>query len=600
MSPPVRAAYLLALTLFIPSSGTSALITSPPDGWTDPNTTGAPSGTPFDEFVPPRAAPLKAPEPWEVEQAAEIRTHLGFGVGDLDQLFDTSEDPDSVEALSRSAIGAPLSDAELAEYERRMQMGDAQSKILIEAQRIPGFAGNYIDQPSGGSQVLLFTAAADPDAILALTSQYDYPMYLEVLTVERSVAELADSRDQAVKAMQASGLVYGEQWALYTDLERNAVVLEYVEAAKDAAEQTATELRIESAPFTGYAEEVDCTDTACLPLAGGTNTGENDCTWGFVLFSNGNLRVSTAGHCASQWPTRTWNGMTLNRISWVYAEPVDFAVYEIPTDTWATNDLYRSDSGTNRFGLQVAGHRNPQQNEVVCKRGMTTDATCGVVESAVPGEYARASYRSCPGDSGAPITTAVTLYRRTAVGSHSQGLPNSPGCPDSPAAGVRQFMLDQYISSSFNHTVYASTSPRRDFAISLYDRALGHAPDAAGLAYWQAGACDAANLGAMANFFFTGAEFKSLAAVNDVNNASELRERFFRLYRGDLRRGGAFSEAQSWVDWVYSNAPTYPGATLTEKRENAYNGGASYFTGAAEFASRFTSGGDGEIPLCAN
>jgi hypothetical protein len=67
-----------------------------------------------------------------------------------------------------------------------------------------------------------------------------------------------------------------------------------------------------------------------------------------------------------------------------------------------------------------------------------------------------------------------------------------------------------------------------------------------------------------------------------------------------LRRDHSIAERDSWFNWVYAQAPGYPGATLTEKREAAYNAAVSFFAGSTEFSARFGSGYDGEIALCAN
>ncbi|NOX30306.1 MAG: DUF4214 domain-containing protein [Actinobacteria bacterium] len=157
--------------------------------------------------------------------------------------------------------------------------------------------------------------------------------------------------------------------------------------------------------------------------------------------------------------------------------------------------------------------------------------------------------------------------------------------------------MQQWRSSSDN--VYTVNNPRRDFIVSLYDRALGRAPDPGGYNYWIGGACNQAGLAAAVFGFYASGEFKSRPQFNDVNHASELRARFSALYRGALRRSGSFAERDSWKQWIWDNAPSFPGSTTTQKREAAWNWAVGFFANSPEATGLFTgSGADGEVRLC--
>ncbi len=577
--------------------------TSESDDGAKPTNEPPPLGTPFDDWVPRATEPLPPPAEWEFENATEMRAAMGFPADSdlLRQLFDRSVvQPNGPEASGRQRYGFPTSAKELTELERRDSMMSARTDLVEAASAVVGFAGSWIDQPAGGVQVLAFSPAARQIEIEGVVANYKFPSFLRIERVNLSLRDLLEIRDASRASLIRAG-IDETMWRVSSSNADNEVL---VDVAREIIDSVAVQLLsedprvvVEVVADLPSEQEVDCLPTDCLPVTAGLDA--NVCTWGFVSQTGSNLRILSAGHCT---PTN----MRLNGVTPVLIQRIDnpgwrdLAVYNIGNDLSATNDLLRSEAGSNRFGFEVSSSRNPQQFENVCKRGMTTDFTCGFVRTVNPGEEVVATYRSCPGDSGAPVFVTSGPHSRIAVGIHEDGN-GGGGCPNSPTAGDRTFTAIEELSDwRSNDAVYIGGTPRRDFVISAYDRALDREPDAGGFNYWVGGACNSTSIDGIVFGFMAGSELKANPLLNNVNSSTELRRRLAKLYRVALRRSSSFAEQDNWKQWIWDNAPNYPGNNQTEQRESAYNAVVDWFIDSPEGQALFQPGGgvDGEIRLC--
>jgi hypothetical protein len=222
--------------------------------------------------------------------------------------------------------GVPLSDAEAAEIQSRIQVMESLLPAIHEAQKDPSWAGWQLDHAAGGVPVMYVAAdaASRADALAKLAPPSTRVVVVEV---ERSLDDLEALRDR-LKASKPQLLAAGTRiTGLTIDVVNNQVIVDVVPFTPDAVlsvgkaagdEEQAIVVR-ENEPTRADA----CPESECLnPVKGGAGMQEdgNDvypnntpCTAGYLArrtdTSPDKLVIVTAGHCnfvRQGWGAEPW------------------------------------------------------------------------------------------------------------------------------------------------------------------------------------------------------------------------------------------------------------------------------------------------------
>ncbi|HET7182659.1 MAG TPA: hypothetical protein VFI15_10540 [Candidatus Limnocylindrales bacterium] len=207
--------------------------------------------------------------------------------------------------FSNADWGVPLSDAEAAEMQRRLDIQHSLTAALEYANSQPSFAGAYIDQLQQGMPVFLFT---DPDAIDAskLSAGVDASTKVAIGRAAYTLKELtstqeliSDSREQLTRA----GL---DVTSVSTNVETNQVEVAVAKMTTEGANALRNIAPAAVLMEGGQPVADACTITSCPPptgLIGGLyiiESGIHYCTAGWVgkrLDVSGVTALVTAGHC---------------------------------------------------------------------------------------------------------------------------------------------------------------------------------------------------------------------------------------------------------------------------------------------------------------
>jgi hypothetical protein len=328
-------------------------------------------------------------------------------------------------AADRS-FGIPLSRGEALDLRARIaaerQLPSIQRFALSSTPRT--FAGVYVDQRRGGLIVISFTRGAR-ERVRALRARLSRPGLIRARTARFSLAQLESLHarvDREWSALRSLGITV---IATTTDIPHNAVGI----AVTDTAPRTAALLERRYGPgirvFQAQAAPAIRQAQQSPPFRGGTEINSSDaepgflvqCTAGFVGRSaSGAFFVMTAGHCGdtgSSWiqgfPLGTPIGtMAANTFVGATSSADSSAIGSFPS-VEASNQIFAGGAFRSITGIAPADFFG----ETVCKSGITTELTCGAVDSTdVTVNYGvgptlfhqhTAAMKSFSGDSGGPI-----------------------------------------------------------------------------------------------------------------------------------------------------------------------------------------------------
>ncbi|GKW46907.1 S1 family peptidase [Planococcus sp. NCCP-2050] len=253
---------------------------------------------------------------------------------------------------------------------------------------------------------------------LGLTDKYKLSLNSEFNRLELVIESLSE---QSTKELQS---LYGEALSIKVD----ANISEKMESEFQA-------FKPRKSDFNSQGGGIGIKTTTA------TSGSYYNCTTAGVAQKGANTWVMSAGHCAQhsdtfyQWNSSSPLGYThLNAT----ASDYDFLLIKVsgsPLKRYATNGLYNDTADTSTgYDGSLTGSIEQYQGMQVCKVGITTNRTCGVV--TVKRERAGSIFNngavyfvvenngaviSKGGDSGAPWFTQSRPYRL--VGIHSRGLP---------------------------------------------------------------------------------------------------------------------------------------------------------------------------------
>jgi streptogrisin C len=255
------------------------------------------------------------------------------------------------------------------------------------------FAGSWLDERSGELVVAVTSTerAAQARAAGATTK-----------VVPRSLSEL-----EAVKAeldKQLPGDPAAVAWR--TDPERNAVVVTVLKGQSSAV-----------AARYGDAVQVEETDVAprfaATVLRGGDgyDSGGRTCSAGFNVFSGSTIYFLTAGHCGPIGTDTFRNGVWIGAIARSDFPTLDYGAvrYDNP-GAWTPGPWINAYvPGNPNLVYNVNGTGFSPKGTAVCKSGVTTGLTCGVIKEK--GEAVQYDHDANP---ATPTVTVFGLVRHNA------------------------------------------------------------------------------------------------------------------------------------------------------------------------------------------
>jgi streptogrisin C len=378
------------------------------------------------------------------------------------QDFGLDADPAAVRALMGNPAAydgnfpVALSPPERAEMGRRIAMEAKMAPLELHAQGLPGFAGIWIDQPSGGVIKVALVGGTDGDRA---TLQRLVPpgARLEIVPARHTFPDLQALqrriRDRADE-FQTQGHRIG---LLYVHLQSNSVrigVTSESEAALNAMRaQYGDAVSIEIA---------DPVPTACTdrwhcqgpPLRAGIAAPTNaavPCSLAFLIRKFGTVGWLTAGHCAPNvgavWFHDGIGIGTIRATCWPQCNFSDAARAGELNSTFSGNRVYVSGNATGRHVTGSQGRFDDNYGNYTCLNARRAEAwRCGYIQSdnafvcyqrAANGsctiwftEMRLASFANAYGDSGGAVHSSFTGRGVVAYGVESgcTSMPNGDTC----------------------------------------------------------------------------------------------------------------------------------------------------------------------------
>lgn len=342
--------------------------------------------------------------------------------------------------VGTARYGIPLTEAELADFERRLEIQRiAHERLDAAARGRDDFAGRYIDQEAGGKVVVLTTG----DAAAVLRELLDVEPRLAgeliVREVEFTETELSNaSRSLFSDAGQhLPGITVYQTWV---DTKAGEVVVtvapEKTNAAAALADAISEELggipiRIE--PGTAVEPSACATRYNChTPMRAGIRitSDAGTCTMGFNLRSGTTRQFMTAHHCNNggwyHWYHEGY-GFLGSRTATLAPNGIDIMRVSMPASQ-SSRQVYITASQY----ITVSTVRWPNQWEVACgSLGKSADWRCGTITTtSTSWSYlgdpegrtyhgGRVDFWNQKGDSGSPIWLQS--------GGHAVGILNGQG-----------------------------------------------------------------------------------------------------------------------------------------------------------------------------
>jgi YD repeat-containing protein len=398
---------------------------------------------------PPVVGP--EPEPTEeelLEAAVSFRETLGLN-SNQGHIELVAEDPSAQAAVVE--WGIPLQAAELEIVEDRQQLEDdaayADAYVASSPEASAAYAGSYLD-PSTGTLHVGFTEDA-AEHLAAMAATFPQPNRLHVYTAEHTLADLEavhDAIDADLDELALEGIDVRDV-TLYEDenLVRIGVVspsapieaelLSRYGPAIDVVE--ASEIEEEAGPLNRFARYPRI--HAGLKLTRVTNPEAPGCTSNVSAFrrmNTGAIRYFhvTAGHCGEGYNVgQAWHqggrkvGETVEDY-FVTGYRVDGELIRATRQRTSTRIIAE---GFLRQLVRIQGMGPPHERSgtVICKSGITTGVTCGIIlrtrhTALIQGgvrlyRQRLATYGSRGGDSGSIVYRRLPKRKAVAVGIHS-------------------------------------------------------------------------------------------------------------------------------------------------------------------------------------
>jgi streptogrisin C len=242
----------------------------------------------------------------------------------------------------------------------------------LEAELDAGYAGSWFDQETGALTVAV-TDPADAEIVTAAGAEAQVVSYseAELEAIKEQFDELAEADDQAMDAAISWGV----------DVIANQVVLTVTEGSADSF----------AALVEPHGDAVSVVESDIRPeltnhpwLDGGIPFGvvgvvpDPLCSTGFNTrnLSTGVGYVLTAGHCIASNRTARSHGINIGPAVASFFPTFDDALIRNDNPgSWIQGPWIWTYPGF----ITVAGWTDPPVNTTICKSGMTTGVTCGVI-----------------------------------------------------------------------------------------------------------------------------------------------------------------------------------------------------------------------------
>jgi hypothetical protein len=305
--------------------------------------------------------------------------------------FGLRNDPDYVALASKGGPefsnldwGVPLSNDEVAELQRRLDVRESLGPAIAYAIAQPSYAGIYIDQLRGGLPVFLFTDVSSVDAS-ELAGLAGGSTKIEIAAATRTLKELTATKGAISAARDQLRDAGVDITSVSVHVRTNQVEVGVVKPTPDAA-LVVSEIAPDAVVVDSSRPTLDsCTITSCPPptgIIGGLEIvqGSDICTAGYVghrLDVPGTIALVTAGHCVRNGAL-TWhhNGSTIgtaaSTMGWIagsYGDVGWILLNSSSIPTAKNRALYNPD--TNKV-VNVVGYRTSStqwEGDQLCRIG---------------------------------------------------------------------------------------------------------------------------------------------------------------------------------------------------------------------------------------
>ncbi len=279
------------------------------------------------------------------------------------------------------------------EADYRLQMQDALDGLeseLAEKER-DTFAGFWIQNVPEYSFVVMFTRDGEK-IIEPYLEAKPYAHLIEIREAMVTLAELHDIREAFLPTLEDIGVPFDQS----INVHNNRVELYVLNKDTFLDELSEADIML---PDYVVVVQVDGLSRETGQIYAGLAT--SPCTSGFSVIKNGELGITTAGHCGN---TVTYNGRDLPFKSRIWSGNYDVQWHTAP-DFWVRHLAW--DETSNRYIYGHTPYSGQSLGELVCKFGKTTQGGCGEITSKTyNGNYVRVHSDtedlSEPGDSGGP------------------------------------------------------------------------------------------------------------------------------------------------------------------------------------------------------
>jgi V8-like Glu-specific endopeptidase len=347
-------------------------------------------------------------------------------------------------------FGVPLTQAEGAEIQRRVDVQLAVTPAAEWASAQPDFAGWYIDQLAGGTPVV--EVAGDVVEFANgfskhLAGAVEYRI-VAVKNTQQSLQALEDGIWADRAGLAKDGI---DVQGVALDIPKNMVQVEVAGLTDQTAK--ALELRYGSIEVVGNVSvEPDVCNSRldCAPPKSGIEIVNVQhpgslCTAGFnvQLVSTGARRILTAGHCLTEAPSVLGNGWSHHGVQlgtaemslWANGGNYDVGLITQPSIPGDDNLIYWSSNTDVPHVIAIASLAGQSVGTVVCRSAVKSGYWCGKVTlieqiKDVDGRSIHhmwvVNFDAIPGDSGAPYGVETAPDRFLAFGTHSDSTSANP------------------------------------------------------------------------------------------------------------------------------------------------------------------------------
>lgn len=351
--------------------------------------------------MPSPGTAVAEPSTEVLEEALRFRRDFGLNT-DVSTVRDLIANP-----AAYGSWPVALTQAEEGEMDRRLEMEREMDALEAAAEKLPNFAGHWIDQVGGGDIVVAFTA--DPEAARpALNSLLPPKAVLRLIEVSFSLAELRvlEERIQGdAKQLRADGVAIAH---LGVDISENRVKIGVI--GFDSAKETDLRARYGDAIRVVPANP---STTACTgrescfgpPLRAGISAAPegtslaNRCSLAFLIHAGSAVGWLTAGHCAKTTSPGTtspcpasycWNhagqdGWEIGRIRktcWPLCNYSDAARGGELNSTYSDNKVWQNYLGEMRSVGSSQGFNADDEGDMTClnARKRSGSWSCGYID----------------------------------------------------------------------------------------------------------------------------------------------------------------------------------------------------------------------------